>query len=329
MNEQQPNEVNQQGINLPRAELMAVVSVVVFVGLIAVATFFTGIEQVWQEFKRLDLTILPALLLLSFINLFLRGFKWHVFAQHLEMGVPLRRMMLYYLAGTSMIVTPGKLGTSLRLWFLNKCHNINYSSSLPLMVMDPITDLSALFLLCVIGALSVSGHWLAITIFGLILAGCTLIFARPRLLQAVIKGLYALFGKRHPRLFASLQKVSRYITMLVSSQAFGKTIILSIIGWLSSITAFWWMLDSMGTGITFNQALFIFSFATILGGAIMLPGGLGGTDGAIFGLLLVLDVPADTALAATTIIRLITLWFSVLIGFIILPCGMKLAQMGK
>ena len=50
-----------------------------------------------------------------------------------------------------------------------------------------------------------------------------------------------------------------------------------------------------------------------------LPGGLGGTEATAVALLLLQGVPAETAVLATAIIRVTTLWFAVLIGFIVFP----------
>ena len=68
---------------------------------------------------------------------------------------------------------------------------------------------------------------------------------------------------------------------------------------------------------TLSIAIFVLSFSTVIGAISALPGGLLATDASIVGMLvLLLDMDANTAAAATLLIRFATLWFGVGIGFI-------------
>jgi uncharacterized protein (TIRG00374 family) len=58
----------------------------------------------------------------------------------------------------------------------------------------------------------------------------------------------------------------------------------------------------------------------------MLPGGLGGTEAIMIALLKAVGVEFETAVAATAVIRLATLWYAVILGFITLPFAMRLAR---
>jgi uncharacterized protein (TIRG00374 family) len=55
----------------------------------------------------------------------------------------------------------------------------------------------------------------------------------------------------------------------------------------------------------------------------MLPGGLGITEGSLTYLLVQKDVPMDISVATTFIIRVVTLWFAVLVGIISLSFYQK------
>src|SRR5690606_23138209 len=74
-------------------------------------------------------------------------------------------------------------------------------------------------------------------------------------------------------------------------------------------------LDLEGNLQLLQQALFIFPFATIVGALIMMPGGLGGAEASMAGLLqLLAGTPETVAVAATLLIRFGTLWFGVTLG---------------
>ena len=67
------------------------------------------------------------------------------------------------------------------------------------------------------------------------------------------------------------------------------------------------------------MAVGIFLFAMLGGGATGLPGGLGGAEAVMVGLLSLQGIPLDIALPATIIIRITTLWFAILVGVVVFP----------
>lgn len=95
---------------------------------------------------------------------------------------------------------------------------------------------------------------------------------------------------------------------------------LGTISWLAEGIGFYFILIGLGVapGIsTLSIAIFVLSFSTVIGAISALPGGLLATDASIIGMLvLLLDMDANTAAAATLLIRFATLWFGVGLGLI-------------
>jgi uncharacterized protein (TIRG00374 family) len=94
---------------------------------------------------------------------------------------------------------------------------------------------------------------------------------------------------------------------------------LGIAAWSAEALALYALLHFMGFGIDLPTALFIYGFSLVIGGITLLPGGLGGAEVAMLQLLSMQNIPLSAAVAITVVIRLTTLWFSVLIGLIVLP----------
>ena len=92
-----------------------------------------------------------------------------------------------------------------------------------------------------------------------------------------------------------------------------------MIGWSFEGTAFWLLLGWLGADVSLAAATAIFLIAVLSGALSGLPGGLGGTEATSVALLLLQGVPLETAILATAIIRVATLWFAVGIGFCVLP----------
>ena len=140
---------------LLKAEKLAVFSAVLFALGMAASMLYVGFGDVWGHIKSLPAWLWGALVLSSAANMGLRGYRWPLFVKKLKLNVPIKRIWLYYLSGNAMVVTPGKFGAVLRLWFLQKGHGIPYRKTMPLMMMDPITDLAALLLIVMFGKLAV------------------------------------------------------------------------------------------------------------------------------------------------------------------------------
>ena len=83
--------------------------------------------------------------------------------------------------------------------------------------------------------------------------------------------------------------------------------------------AFWLLLTWMDVEIGFWLAVLIFVFSTLAGGLTGAPGGIGGAEAAMVGLLLLEGIPFEVALPATAVIRATTLWFAILIGLGVFP----------
>ncbi|WGF87092.1 lysylphosphatidylglycerol synthase transmembrane domain-containing protein [Marinivivus vitaminiproducens] len=297
----------------------AVLSVLVFAGVAITA----GGPGVWRSIAGLDVMAICVLLSLSLVNYGMRVLRWLVFSQRLDIRVPAGPAGLYYVAGFAMTVTPGKLGEALRLWLLNRGHGYRYERTTVLLVADRLSDAGAMALMCLAGLSAFTGYaWTALVGGGAILAA-TGLFLRPALLLALVEWLFGKLG-RWPRLFARIRLALRHSGRLASFPVYGGTLALAVVGWLAEAVALWWLLDALGAPISLAQAVFVFAFAMIAGAAAMLPGGLGGTEVGMVGLLIAIGIDLDVAIAATAIIRATTLWFAVGLGFLALPFALRM-----
>ena len=92
--------------------------------------------------------------------------------------------------------------------------------------------------------------------------------------------------------------------------------VLSLFSWCFECFGYYLILINFKIDVNLLWASFSYSFATVLGAVSMLPGGLGVTEGSLTLLLIEKNYPKDLAVASTFIIRVVTLWFAVLIGII-------------
>jgi uncharacterized protein (TIRG00374 family) len=294
-----------------------------FTGFFAVLAAMTDGRAVWNHVVDLSLSVFVTLLGLSLVNYAARVVRWWVFSGRLGIRIPWGRSGVYYVAGFAMTMTPGKLGEVLRLWLLHRGHGYRYDHSAGLLVADRVSDAGAMLLLCIAGASSFGGNaWLVMGTAVPILAA-TAVFLRPGILVRIVGWLYGSF-RCWPRLFARLRAALRHASRLASWQVYGGTLLLAVFGWLAEVIAFELLLAELGARVTLTQAMFVFAFAMLAGAVTMLPGGLGGTEVSMVGLLVAIGVDLDVAIAGTAIIRATTLWFAVALGFLALPLAMHL-----
>ena len=84
-----------------------------------------------------------------------------------------------------------------------------------------------------------------------------------------------------------------------------------------------------GAELDMATAIAIFLFATLAGGLTGAPGGLGGAEIAMVALLTLKGISPEVAIAATSVTRLTTLWFAILIGLLVFPIAERISKKAK
>ena len=102
-----------------------------------------------------------------------------------------------------------------------------------------------------------------------------------------------------------------------------KMSILSLGSWFFECLGYYIILINFGLDVSLLWATFSYGFATIVGAVTMLPGGLGVTEGSLTFLLIEKGSPKEIAVASTFIVRIVTLWFAVLVGIVSLSLYQK------
>ena len=314
---------------LRRVEFWAVGGMAAFVAALALLSFWAGAGTVLAPLARLSVPLVLLLLSLSLLNYALRAWRWQHFSTGLGLAVPWRRNLIYFFAGFAMTTTPGKSGEALRLWFMERCHGQPYERTAPLFVGDRLSDMAAITLYCLAGLGAFSGYEEAALGAALLLLLVTLPFLHPGLLAAARRLLGRAIGSRFPALHRRLDVAIGDTARLFTLRLFGFGLLLALAGWLAEIYEMKILLAAMGAPVSLQQASFIFTFAMIAGTLAMLPGGLGGTEAMMIALLSASQVEFGTAVAATAVIRVTTLWFATLLGFAALPFALRAARRGQ
>jgi uncharacterized protein (TIRG00374 family) len=299
---------------------------VLFCALVLVAGQIVGLKGLDAALQKIAPTTVLMLVLAAVASTLIRFLNWPYYCKVQGIEIPTKKLLLYHVSGMALLPTPGKLGTGLRLWLMNRHHAIPYRKSAPILLFDLLTDFLALILL-VAAALPWLGHAaglkLGLLMLTLILAGIVAVLYVPQIPRALIKFAYRLGGNHKPKFFATLLRLTVSLRVLVGPENLARTLGNALAGWGIVTLAFALLLKDLGYDQTWSISIFAIGCGTILGAASMLPGGLGGTEAIILAVLLANNISLADATIFTALLRLCTLWLPVLAGVCTLPLVLK------
>jgi glycosyltransferase 2 family protein len=283
--------------------------------LVVAAVLFFG---KWSAFVAVLRAISPAAILtilaLALANYLLRSLRYWLLNRWSGILLGFRESTMFYIAGFSFSVTPGKVGELVRIWLIRESHDYPIRQLAPPVFVDRVCDLVAALILCALTIAIFADQALYLAVAGVaILSGFACLLS-PRLSIGIITAAARLAGGRRLRLFASLRRMVRQVARLLRPGRLMISILLSLAAWTAEAWALKLCLSHVGVEIAFAHAVFIFSFANLIGALSFVPGGLGGTEAIMVGLMVSLGAPVETAFAVTLLIRACTLWFGVILG---------------
>lgn len=298
-----------------RLRLLIVSIVLAATGYISVS-LWVGWEDVSAAVVRIGPMIICLSLLLSLLNYGLRFVRWELYLRQLSYTIVSKTNISIYLSGFALTTTPAKAGEALRAVLL-KPYGVRYSDSLAALLSERVSDLLAVLIMAAIGISQYPQYEPLIWIFALLIPAFWLLIASKKLLNSIhiisIR-LPAILAKIAEKILQILETTRRCHPPLLIVQAS----ILSLIAWGAEGVAFYAILQQLQSSISLETALFIYATAMLAGAASFMPGGLGGAELAMTGLLHLNGMPVADAIAASLVIRLATLWFAVVLGLIFL-----------
>jgi len=296
-------------------------------GLIGLAGT-TGWEETMRLISKLSVQHFLILLGLSFVNYFLRGLRWHLFARRLGLPTGLLQNIRHFLGGFAMSVTPGRVGELVRMRWLMHETAWAVERTAPLALLDRASDLTAIAFILGLSVSFSTGYITGAVPVALLAFVVAVLSTRPALLAGLVTRLYKITG-RWPHLFARIRTAARSLKQFSNTPTLLAALFLGLVGWLAEGYAFYLLLTWLGAEVELLMAIAIFVFATLVGGLTGAPGGVGGAEASMVALLLMQGVPLEIGVPATAIIRITTLWFAIGIGLVVFPFAERISMRNK
>ncbi|EGV28580.1 integral membrane protein [Thiorhodococcus drewsii AZ1] len=279
------------------------------------ASLWGGWHEVTAAVGQIGFIGILIALSLSLLNYGLRFLRWQTYLNIMGHAVPWRPSLRIYLAGFALTTTPGKAGEALR-GLLLKRWNVPYPHSFAAFFSERLSDLLAVVLLTLFGLTLYPDAW---PIIGLGTAGVALgllILSNQALLHRLEAGLSG--DSKLANLLRHLFQIAHQARRCHQPRLLAGAMLLSLIAWASEAVAFFLILRWMEMDVSLAFAIFVYALSMLAGALSFMPGGLGGAEGVMIGLLLWQGMDNSDAVAATLVIRVATLWFAVFLGFLML-----------
>ncbi|PWE32924.1 UPF0104 family protein [Maritimibacter sp. 55A14] len=301
-----------------RGLLSTLLLLILFGAGMAGAILSTGWVEAGAGVARLGPGKLALLLALTCGHFAVRAARWHILARAAGLPTGLRQNLRHFFGGFAMTATPGRLGELVRLRWIGRETGWSLERAAPIAFADRAVELAGMVLPIAV-AVSFSNLGTG-AVWPLLLITAILIWisCRPKLMTRMVETAWRILG-RGGRSFVRLRRMTRGMASFTGPGVLLPTTAISVLGWCLEGLAFYLLLSWLGTPIPLSAAIAIFLTAVLSGALSGLPGGLGGTEAACVGLLLLQGVPAETAILATLVIRVTTLWFTVLVGLCVFP----------
>ena len=290
---------------------------VAVVGIYAVFLFISDFGIISEKISNFKVNYLPLILFLvtaSWVPVFI---KWHFLLKNCEIDISLTKNITVFLSGLAFEITPGKLGALMKSQILKTSFNIPRTKTAPIVLVEKVYDLIGAILASIIGIIILGMDTYLIIIAILVLSVIFFfVYYRPAselFFKRITKTKF--FSKYVENISESYQIIQKSINVKIATIC----ILLAVTYWFIVSTAVYYTLIAFDVNILdYLKVLSIYATSILLGAISFIPGGVGITEGALAGLFTLEGISISTALILSVMIRILTLWYSVGVGFIAL-----------
>jgi glycosyltransferase 2 family protein len=285
--------------------LVAILAVAVAVGLGLYADF----GRLGDELGGFRWELFPLALTLTALNYLIRFWRWQRYLARLAIRVPAGRSFAIFVAGLSGTITPAKLGEVLKCVLLRRGFDVPVRRSVPIVLAERVTDATGVVVLA-LAAGAGTERWplIALAVAGVV---AIVVIVRSPLLDR----------------FAGLGEAPGAARALLQTRLLLGMTVLSAVSWFCECLAAYVCVRGLRLDLSLVDTVLVFSLGSLAGALSFLPGGLGVAETSMTGLIQVLsDASRAAAVAATVLIRLVTLWFAVALGLVGLAVELALER---
>tara|TARA_Y100001936_G_scaffold20267_1_gene17375 strand:- start:35104 stop:36027 length:924 start_codon:yes stop_codon:yes gene_type:complete len=299
--------------------LIIIATIIVY----AIFLLVTDINKLIDKIINFNIFYAPFIVGLVICSWMIVYYRWHLMLKLLGINIPHRSNFQIFLIGTSLGITPGKMGELFKSQILKDKYDIPRTKTAPIFLLEKFLDLSSALVISSIGIIFFP-EMTYLIVGGLFLVFLFIkIFSSKNLFQKFIHFIEKIkFFKKYSESISSSQEIFSDIIRKKEVIIFG---LLSIVYWIVIGSAAYLILLGLGfEALSILNIISSYSISLVIGALSLIPGGIGVAEASLVGLLTLQNIEFSDAVVAVVLIRLFTLWFSTISGFITLKTSKTL-----
>ena len=304
--------------------LKEIISIVIITIIIyAVFLFISDLDKISDKIFNFKLEFLPIIIGLVIFSWIISYFRWNILLKNQNIHIPHSLNFQIFLVGGALGITPGKIGELFKSQILKEKFNIPRTKTAPLFIVEKFLDLVSAMIVTIIGI------WFIPEIGYLAIVGLMISVLLFKILTS------KKFFNQTLNFLNKIKFLKKYLEPLSSShEILSKTLYSKKMFFLLTLSFFYWIIIGCaaffvieGFGFSIGSILNIistYSSSLIIGALSFIPGGIGIAEGSLIGLLTFQGIDVSEAIVIVVLIRIFTLWFSTITGFIALKTSKSL-----
>ena len=304
---------------LKKIIFIVIITIIVY----AIFLFISDLDKISDKILNFKLEFLPIILGLVIFSWIISYFRWNILLKNQNIHIPHSLNFQIFLVGGALGITPGKIGELFKSQILKEKFNIPRTKTAPLFIVEKFLDLVSAMIVTVIGIwfipeigyLAIIGLVISIILFK--------ILTSKKLFIQTISFLNKI--KFLSKYLEPLSSSHEILSKTLHSKKMFSLLILSVFYWIVIGCAAFFVIEGFGFSVgSILNIISTYSSSLIIGALSFIPGGIGIAEGSLIGLLTFQGIDVSEAIVIVVLIRIFTLWFSTITGFIALKTSKSL-----
>ncbi|MFI3114750.1 MAG: lysylphosphatidylglycerol synthase transmembrane domain-containing protein [Clostridia bacterium] len=276
-------------------------------------------HELKHHISKAKIEVLLFLIALQVVTQLLICVQWHTITKSVLGGSNFMKVMHLFTKGTVVeAITPGaKIGGEVtRLYYLKKDFECNTDKALSIIVIQKSVSMSVLFSICAVSFIHICtkieyslGIQIVVTLINILLISFMIG------LLFFSKSLNLFLEKFQNKIIIKINKfIKSYVeaTSKLTKKEWIIEFLLSAVIWILYPLKMWILSVSFGIKLPFLVILTVTMTAYFFSMFPITPGGLGTFEGAMIGILSIMDVNTTLAITVSVVFRFVTFWFVII-----------------
>jgi len=293
-----------------KAVLLLSVIIAFYVGLILFSDF-SSISELNIDFQ---LIYLPIIILMMVSYTFISSFKFYRLLQQLDKPIPYTKSISIYLAGLSLALTPGGIGTAIKSKLLKQYFGYSISSTFPVIVLERWTELIAVAI--TVGVLLLWSNFLEsqiVFVLGIFfIISFSILISKSKTFFIIKKIILKI--KFFQKFYNSFDESEESFKILMKKKNLLEIILLSLPTKIIQLFTVYFVFLLVGLDFDFFNLGQIYYTSLLIGNLSFLPAGIIVTETGMIAMLVNYGTNFTIATLGVILLRLLTTWALTITG---------------